>query len=91
MEKDPKVQRWKLAVQEFDCFIEHIAGKKNIVADGLSRLLNTNEEELYIRWEFEIPHEVEQKIEKVHNSLAGHGGVERQWHACRNRTKNGHT
>jgi len=32
-----KVQRWKLAVQEYDFDIEHIPGKDNIVADGLSR------------------------------------------------------
>ena len=32
-----KVQRWKLAIQEYDFDIEHIPGKDNIVADGLSR------------------------------------------------------
>ena len=30
-----KVLRWKLAIQEFDCEVEHLAGIKNIVADGL--------------------------------------------------------
>jgi hypothetical protein len=33
-----KVLRWKLAIQEFDCDVEHLAGIKNIVADGFSRL-----------------------------------------------------
>jgi len=33
-----KVLRWKLAIQEFDCEVEHLAGIKNIVADGFSRL-----------------------------------------------------
>jgi hypothetical protein len=32
-----KVQRWKLIIQEYDFDVEHIAGKDNIVADGLSR------------------------------------------------------
>ena len=32
-----KVQRWKFIVQEYDFDVEHIAGKDNIVADGLSR------------------------------------------------------
>jgi hypothetical protein len=35
-----KVQRWKLAIQEFDFDIEHIPGPKNIVADGFSRFCN---------------------------------------------------
>ena len=33
----PKVVRWKLEIQEYDFDIEHIAGKNNPVADGLSR------------------------------------------------------
>jgi hypothetical protein len=32
------VLRWKLAVQEYDAFVAHIAGELNVVADGLSRL-----------------------------------------------------
>jgi hypothetical protein len=34
-----KVKRWKLFVQVYDSFIEHIAGKQNVVTDGFSRLL----------------------------------------------------
>ena len=43
----PKVVRWKLAIQEYDFDIEHIAGKNNPVADGLSRFCQfpTREEE----------------------------------------------
>ena len=33
----PKVQRWKIQIQEYDFTLEHIAGENNIVADGLSR------------------------------------------------------
>ena len=36
-EPKQKVQRWKLAIQSFDFWIEHIPGHDNIVADGLSR------------------------------------------------------
>ena len=33
----PKVQRWKIQIQEYDFTLEHIAGEHNVVADGLSR------------------------------------------------------
>jgi hypothetical protein len=33
-----KVRRWKLAIQHYDFDIEHIHGRDNVVADGLSRL-----------------------------------------------------
>jgi len=36
-EPKAKVQRWKLAIQSFDFWLEHIPGKDNIVADGMSR------------------------------------------------------
>jgi hypothetical protein len=38
----PKIQRWSLAIQEFDFEISHIAGNTNIVADSLSRLVNNH-------------------------------------------------
>ena len=34
----PKVQRWKIAVQEYDFDIAYVPGEENIVADGFSRL-----------------------------------------------------
>ena len=34
------MQRWNLEIQSFDVWIEHIAGGKDVVADGLSRLCN---------------------------------------------------
>jgi hypothetical protein len=37
VELKQKVQRWKLAIQEYDFDIEHIPGRNNVVADGLSR------------------------------------------------------
>ena len=33
-----KVQRWKSDIQQFNFIVEHILGRRNLVADGLSRL-----------------------------------------------------
>ena len=40
LDKDPspKVQRWRIAVQEYDFDIAFIEGEKNVIADGFSRL-----------------------------------------------------
>ena len=43
-EPKQKVQRWKLAIQSFDFWIEHIPGKDNIVADGLSRFCKKDQD-----------------------------------------------
>ena len=74
---DPKVMRWKMTIQEFNCDIEHIPGKLNIVSDGFSRLLQITEEELHALWELSIPVKYQDMIKKVHNSISGHHGVER--------------
>ena len=37
LEHKQKVQRWKLAIQQYDFFVEHIKGEENVVADRLSR------------------------------------------------------
>ena len=75
----PKVKRWKLAIQEFDFHIEYIEGPKNIVADAFSRLIPMSdpEETLCLLDEFKIPHNLYKIISKVHNSVAGHHGVQR--------------
>ena len=70
---NPKVKRWKLAMQEYDFTIEYLPGDKNIVADAFSRLLQINEEErLCLLDEFKISREVYEKIGKVHNTPVGH-------------------
>jgi len=76
-ETSAKVKRWKLTVQEYDFFIEHIAGKKNIVADGFSRLLSLREEHIYLLEEFTLSNEVYETIRSAHNEIVGHHGVER--------------
>ena len=76
-EPNPKVVRWKMTIQEFDCDIEHIPGKQNIVADGFSRLLNISEEYLNALYDLEIPIRHYDAIQKVHNSVSGHHGVQR--------------
>ena len=50
-ESSPKVRRWKLAIQEYNFDIEHIAGEENVVADALSRLCAHTED----RWGTTLP------------------------------------
>ena len=76
-ETDPKVMRWKMTIQEFDCDIEHIPGVDNIVADGFSRLLPMHEEMLNAHYDFNILDVHYDQIVKVHNHLSGHHGVQR--------------
>ena len=63
--------------QEYDFYIEHIAGKANIVADGFSRLLPLREEHLYLHDEFAPSEKDYQTIATTHNEVVGHHGVER--------------
>ena len=76
-ESSAKAKRWKLCVQEYDFFIEHIAGKDNIVADGFSRLLALDEEHLYLHEEFTYSNDIYETIIKVHYDVIGHHGVNR--------------
>jgi hypothetical protein len=45
----PKVQRWSLALQEYEYDIQWIEGKKNVLADAFSRLPVTQEKEAELR------------------------------------------
>jgi hypothetical protein len=84
MEGSPKIKRWKIALQEFNFDIEHVPGKDNIVADAFSRLCLTHSEvelnvHLCVLGEEDIrinQHEYD-NIQKVHNSVVGHAGVEK--------------
>ena len=41
--KNPKVQRWAMAISEFNCDIQYLQGKLNTKADCLSRVATTNQ------------------------------------------------
>jgi transposase InsO family protein len=81
--------RWFMALQELDFILEHIAGVKNVVADAMSRLCanymkdlpkDFSGDDIYIASvlpDFQIPADKYDRITKVHNSLAGHHGVDR--------------
>lgn len=62
----PKLIRWRLRLQEYDFAVTHIAGRHNVVADALSRCFAVAKPD-------RLAHT--QEIERVHNSVAGHRGV----------------
>jgi transposase InsO family protein len=78
-----------MALQELDFILEHIAGVKNVVADAMSRLCanymknlpkDFSGDDIYIASvlpDFQILADKYARITKVHNSLAGHHGVDR--------------
>jgi transposase InsO family protein len=89
-----KVNRWKSQIQHFNFDIEYIPGDENFVADGFSRLVESNQnnknvtvndendDEIHllnviVNEEKKLSQENYTKISKVHNSYAGHHGVER--------------
>ena len=76
-----KVKRWKLAIQHFDFDIEYIKGEANIEADGFSRLcpqLDDPESVQYLNVILErLPQDIYNKIQAVHNTNAGHFGVDK--------------
>lgn len=78
----PKVVRWCLKLQEFQFNIKHIPGKDNVVADALSRCINTiTSSRGAINHEStddgsRPTNEQMQVLSQVHNSLIGHHGVE---------------
>jgi hypothetical protein len=59
------VVRWRLLLQQYDFEIQHIAGKANVVADGLSRCLAVTASGI-----------AKQLITKVHGGAQGHRGVQ---------------
>jgi hypothetical protein len=86
-----KVKRWKLAIQHFDFDVEHIKGELNVEADGFSRLIETPDGEpkekvvqnaIYATRAIlpklkALPHDIYEKIQKYHNAMIGHHGIER--------------
>jgi hypothetical protein len=41
----PKVLRWKLCIQSYNCRVHHLRGETNVVADAFSRLMEPQVEE----------------------------------------------
>ena len=86
-----KVKRWKLDIQCFDFDVEHIAGEKNIEADGFSRLISVPEgipKEIVVQEKIfalrqqlpeveRLPQKVYDKIKCFHSAAVGHHGVEK--------------
>ena len=73
----PKLVRWRLRLQEHDFDVSHIAGKDNVVADGLSRchgVLHTPENGQAQRC-FKVCSELLADIRKFHSEIVGHRGV----------------
>jgi len=68
----PKLQRWRLILEEFDFSIEHIPGKENVVADSLSRLLAN----AIVVVEDRVM-EIEDVLRSIHNNIVGHHGRDR--------------
>lgn len=81
----PRVLRWKLSIQEYDFDLEYQKGSDNFVPDRFSRDFETlheiSEEPEHLHAisisEVHVPHEKYKLISAVHNSIAGHHGVDR--------------
>ena len=79
-----KVMRWKLLIQQYNFDIEHIPGKDNIVANGMSRFCpmdssETDPDILCLAADFTIPKDKYRIISSFHNGNIGHFGVERTY------------
>jgi transposase InsO family protein len=94
LESSQKVRRWKLFLQDFNFHLEHVAGIDNAVADAFSRLCSISATEvdepansslfaIESSENLRIPPEEFRKISSVHNSKAGHFGVEKTLDALR--------
>ena len=83
------IRKWKIFISEFDYQLEYIDGETNIVADALSRLTgnftstNNNDTPVMLAAfpeRIHIPSETHRLIARVHNTSAGHHGVDRTIH-----------
>ena len=86
------VNRWATALQELDYTTEYVKGEHNSIADALSRLCPNLKElvvpvlplEISVENTISALHEISpitplqlEAIQMCHNSMVGHGGVDR--------------
>ena len=80
-EQNQIVGRWRMALQELDYTVGYIPGKQNEVADAMSRLCrNRMLEHGHVASIIRIkplPTVQYELISKCHNTIVGHGGVQR--------------
>ena len=83
-----KVKRWKIAIQHYDFNVQHIKGSLNVEADWLSRLVPPPNDDINLTIHMLSQTETVQtkkflkpttyqKIKLTHNSMIGHGGIQR--------------
>ena len=68
----PKLQRWRLLLNDYDFEIEHVSGKDNVVADPLSRLVAAAS---VVVEDKEM--DFDDLLKTLHNSVVGHHGRDR--------------
>ena len=73
-----KVLNWKLAIQHFDFFIEHIKGEQNIIADAFTRLV-PRQAEVIVNTLFTFTMTPTQigKVKECHEWCFAHWGVQK--------------
>jgi hypothetical protein len=83
-ESNPMVVRWGLALQELDFDLIYVKGSENAIADAMSRLCSSHKPPKLstsissaIDGSYILSSEAYSHIDKVHNGINGHGGVER--------------
>ena len=84
-ESNPMVQRWNTALQELEYDLKYVPGRHNTIADAMSRLCpnykvmedTTPTVLAALHSQPVIDDENNITIERCHNPVVGHGGVER--------------
>ena len=80
----PIVVRWRIYLQSFTIWLRHIEGRKNVVADWMSRMYHLEEDEP-IQEDITIPEvqaerkEPEYYLRQVHGGRMLHWGARRTW------------
>jgi len=77
----PIITRWRVYLQSFDTVLRHIAGKRNIVADWMSRQFSLNHLAALTEDSESTPLTLspEELFSQVHGGRRGHWGARRTW------------